>query len=68
MIKLTNNYYYEIELYTYFTDVNESGKNKLKYIELSEKIIYSSDVKLSSKTPFQRIVVFIHKYFKNTKN
>lgn len=73
MIKLTDNYYYEIEVYdTYFTDVNESEKNKLKYIELSEKIIYSSDVKLSSKTPFQRIVVFPYinksgKYKKLTK-
>ena len=33
MLKLTNNYYYEIEVYdTYFADVNESEKNKLKYI------------------------------------
>ena len=59
MLKLTNNYYYEIEVYdTYFADVNESEKNKLKYIELSEEIIYSSDVKLSANIPYQRIVVF----------
>ena len=59
MLKLKNNYYFDIEVYdTYFTDVNESEKNKLKYIELSEEIIHSSDVKLSANIPYQRIVVF----------
>ena len=73
MLKITNNYYYEIEVYdTYFADVNESEKNKLKHVELSEEIIYSSDVKLSSNTPYQRFVVFPYinvsgKYKKLTK-
>ena len=73
MLKLTNNYYFDIEFFdTYFTDVNESEKNKLKYIELSEEIIHSSDVKLSANIPYQRIIVFPYinisgKYKKLTK-
>ena len=35
-----------------------SEKNKLKYIELSNPLFFSSDVKLSSNIPYQITIVF----------
>ena len=56
--RLNQNYYYEIEIYdTKFTDVTDKEK-KLEYLDISNTLIYHSDIKFSSDIPYQITILF----------
>lgn len=57
--RLNQNYYYEIEIYdTKFTDVTDKEREKLEYLDISNTLIYHSDIKFSSKIPYQITILF----------
>ena len=42
----------------HFTDVTEKERKKLEYLEISDTLIYHSDIKFSSDIPYQITIVF----------
>ena len=57
--RLNQNYYYEIEIYdTHFIDVTDEERKKLEYLDISNTLIYHSDIKFSSEIPYQITILF----------
>ena len=57
--RINQNFYYEIEIYdTYFIDVTDKERNKLEFLDISDTLIYQSDIKFSSNIPYQITIVF----------
>ena len=57
--RINQNYYYDIEIYdTHFMNVTDKERKKLEYLEVSDTLIYHSDINFSSDIPYQITTVF----------